>query len=93
VRFLEAFADGREADMRERPPDMPLHVFIRLCVDDLKAMYYEARMAMRPESTGAELAQWFWGETAMGDLVRRVKARMEASEDPVMKASGYGIAR
>ena len=28
VRFLEAFAAGQEADMQERPKDVPLPVFI-----------------------------------------------------------------
>lgn len=93
VRFLEAFAEGKEADMRERPPDMPLHVFIRQCVDDLKAMYYEARLVMKPNTNGADIARWFWGDTALGGLIRRVKERMEASDDAAMKAAGYGIAR
>lgn len=93
VRFLEAFAAGQEADMRERPAGMPMQVFIRRCVDDLKAMYYEARLAQRPDDDGAAIARWFWGETAMGALIRRVKARMEAADDPAMKAAGFGIAR
>jgi hypothetical protein len=93
VRFLEAFAEGKEADMRERPADVPLPAFIRRCVDDLKAMYYEARMAAVPDAGGAEVARWFWGETAMGQLLRRVKERLEASDDQRMKSAGFGIAR
>ena len=65
----------------------------RSSIDDLKAMYYEARMMMKPNDTGRDVANWFWGETALGDLVREVKAKMESSEDPVMKGAGYGIAR
>jgi hypothetical protein len=93
VRFLEAFVAGEDADMKERPSGMPMHVFIRICVDDLKAMYYEARMIMRPNDTGAGIANWFWGDTALGDLIRQVKAKMESSEDAAMKGAGYGIAR
>jgi len=93
IRFLEALADGSEADMRERPPDVPLPVYIRRCVDDLKAMYYEARMTMKPEASGEDIARWFWGETALAQLVRRVKDRMEAAEDPAMKGAAFGIAR
>jgi hypothetical protein len=93
VRFLEAFVAGGEADMAERPREMPLHVFVRVCVDDLKAMYYEARMVMKPNETGADIARWFWGETALGGLIRQVKVKMEASDDPAMKGAGYGIAR
>jgi hypothetical protein len=93
VRFLEAFADGAEADMKERPAEMPLPLFIRRCVDDLKAMYVEARMQMQPAASGEQIARWFWGETAVGQLIRRVKERMEASEDQRMKGAAFGIAR
>jgi hypothetical protein len=93
VRFLEAFADGRDADMQERPEDVPLPVFLRRCVDDLKALYYEARMVARPGTDGEAIARWFWGETAMGTLVRRVRERMDASDDPALKAAAFGIAR
>ena len=93
IRFLEAFAAGQEADMRERPADVALPAFIRHCVDDLKAMYSEARLVMKPADSGAEIAHWFWGETALGQLIRRVKERMEATNDPRMKAAAFGIAR
>jgi len=93
VRFLQAFADGAEADMNERPAEMPLPLFIRRCVDDLKAMYVEARMQMQPQASGEQIARWFWGETAVGQLIRRVKERMEASEDQRMKGAAFGIAR
>jgi hypothetical protein len=93
IRFLEAYADGGPADMRERPPEVPLPAFIRACADDLKAMYYEARLMLQPESTGEDVARWFWGETATGRLLRRVRDRMDASEDPREKAAAFGIAR
>ncbi|MGD9893741.1 MAG: hypothetical protein AB7R89_01775 [Dehalococcoidia bacterium] len=92
VRFLEAFADGREADMKERS-DVPLPNWVRRCSDDLKALYYEARLAQRPEARGEELARWFWGETAAGQLLRRVRARLTASDDPGMRAAAAGISR
>jgi hypothetical protein len=93
VRFLEAIADGKESDMSERSADVALPVFIRRCVDDLKAMYYEARMVMKPGAGGEAIARWFWGETAAGALIRRLKERLEASDDPAMKGAAFGIAR
>jgi hypothetical protein len=93
VRFLEAFAAGGEGDMRERPSDVPPALFIRRCIDDLKAMYYEARMVTKPEATGEEVARWFWSDTALAQLIRRVKERMEAAEDPALKGAAFGIAR
>ncbi len=93
VRFLEAFADGAEADMDERPRDVPRPAFIRWCADDLKTLYCEGYMAMKPGAGGDEIARWLWGETALGQLLRRVRDRLEAAGDPVSKAAAFGVAR
>lgn len=93
VRFLEDFAAGQPADMTERPADVPLPGFIRWCADDLKALYLEGGMAMKPTAGGDELLRWFWGETAAGQLLRRVRDRLDASSDPADKAAAFGIAR
>ena len=93
IRFLQSFAAGEDADMPERPADLPLANFIRYCADDLKSLYYEGRMAMKPMSGGDEIARWFWGETATGQLLRRVKDRLDASDDPRWKAAAFGVAR
>lgn len=93
IRFLDAYARGEEADMKERPAEVALEQFLRYCVDDLKAFYYEARMAQRLDSSEPELHRWFWGETAAGQLVRAVAGRMGATDDPGIKAIAYGIAR
>jgi hypothetical protein len=93
VRFLEGFADGQEVEHEERLPDLPLPDFIRYCADDLKALYYEGYMAMKPAAGGDEIARWFWGETAMGQVLRRVRARLDASDDPRWKAAAFGVAR
>ena len=93
VRFLEEFAAGRDADLEERPADVPLPNFIRYCSDDLKALYYEARLAMKPGVGGEEIARWFWSETAIAAVLRKVRDRLDASEDPRWKAAAFGIAR
>jgi hypothetical protein len=93
IRFLESFGRGDEADLRERPAGVPVPQFIRYCVDDLKAFYYEARMAQRPDMAEAELHRWFWGETAVAQLIRTVAQRMSASDDPALKYFANGLAR
>jgi hypothetical protein len=93
VRFLEAFAAGGEADMDERPRETPLAGFVRYAADDVKALYYEAFMADKPAAGGEEIARWFWGETAAGQLLRRVRDRLDASSDPGSKAAAFGVAR
>ena len=64
IRFLQSYAQGEAADMKERPSDVSLEQFVRYGVDDLMAFYYEARMAQRPTMTSEDLHAWFWGETA-----------------------------
>jgi hypothetical protein len=93
VRFLEKFADGQDADMTERPADVPLPNFIRYCADDLKTLYFEGHLAMKPGAGGEEIARWFWGETGAGRLLRRVRERLDAADDPRWKAAAFGIAR
>jgi hypothetical protein len=93
VRFLQAFAAGESADIEERPPGVPLPGFIRYCADDLKALYLEGHLAMKPAAGGDEIARWFWSETASGQLLRRVRDRLDASDDPRWKAAAFGVAR
>jgi hypothetical protein len=93
VRFLEQFAGNADADMTERPGDMPLPNFIRYCADDLKTLYYEGHLAMKPAAGGEEIARWFCGETAAGQLLRRVRNRLDASDDSRWKAAAFGVAR
>ena len=64
IRFIEGYASGEERDMKERPQDFTVPQFIRYCVDDLKAFYYEARMVQRPNGADREIHDWFWSETA-----------------------------
>lgn len=93
IRFLQAYASGEEADLKERPQDVSLAQFVRYCVDDLKAFYYEARMAQKPGVAATDLHTWFWGETALGELIPTLTQRMNASEDPMVKAVAYGLSR
>ena len=93
VRFLEAYAEGKDADHADRPEGTSLLQFLRFCIDDLKAFCYEARMFQRPESTEEELHHWFWGATATGRLVVRIAERMRSSEDPSLQGAAQGLAR
>ena len=93
VRFLEAYTRGEDVDMKERPAHVAMPQFIRYCVDDLKAFYYEARMVQKPTMSEPDLHTWFWGETVMGQLIPAVGEHMQASDDPAAKAVAFGIAR
>lgn len=93
VRFLEEFAENGGADMKERPEDVSVPQYLRYCVDDIKAFYYEARMAQRSKATEEEIHTWFWGETAMAKLILDVAKRMNETDDSELKSFAYGLAR
>ena len=93
VRFLQTFANGADTDMAERPTAIPLPGFIRWCADDLKTIAFEGYLATTPAAGGDEVARWFWSATAAGQLLRRVRDRLDASDDPAWKAAAFGVAR
>ena len=93
VRFLEGYTAGEDTDYDGRPDDVGVPQFIRYCVDDLKAFYYEARMEQRPGSNDTEIHEWYWAETAMSGLIVKLAEAMNQSEDPAVKAIPYGLAR
>ena len=93
VGFLQRFAGGTDADMEERPASVALPGFIRWCADDLKTLAFEGYLAMTPEAGGDEIARWFWGTTAAGQLLRRVRDRLDTSADATWKAAAFGVAR
>jgi hypothetical protein len=93
VRAMQSYVQGEEADFEALPEDMTVHQYLRYCIDDLKAFFYEARMMQRPTATQLDLHAWFWGETAAGHLVAAIAQRMNESEDPRIKGIAFGIAR
>jgi hypothetical protein len=92
VRFLEAFVNGEDRTLAEQG-DTPLPLFIRYCADDLRVLYLEARLVMKPGEAQADTQRWFWGETALGAFLRTLRDVMNDSDDEQMRASAYGIAR
>ena len=93
IRFLQGYARGEESDIDERPAGITVHQYIRNCVDDLKAFYYEARMAQKPTTTEPEVHTWFWGETAGGKLTSQLAQVMTEADDPAIQRVANGLAR
>jgi hypothetical protein len=92
VRFLEGYVKGDGRELPERG-DTALPLFVRYCVDDLRALYLEARLVMKPDEAAADTQRWFWGETALGSFLRTLRDVMNASDDELTRACAYGIAR
>jgi hypothetical protein len=92
VRFLEAFVKGEQRSLPEQG-DTPLPLFIRYCADDLRVLYLEARLVMRPDESQADTQRWFWGETTLGSFLRTLRDVMNDSDDELMRGCAWGIAR
>jgi hypothetical protein len=92
AEFLRRFAEGVEG-LRGPKAEVPLPAFVRWAADDVKALYFESYMADHPHAGGEEIARWFWGQTAIGSVLRRAKDRLDASDDPKWKAAAFGVAR
>lgn len=92
-RIASAFLADPDADMRERPAEVGRADFMRYCSDDLKALYLEGRVAMKPAETPDQALRWLWGETALGALLVEVKGHMEKSPDDSIRGAAFGIAR
>ena len=58
-----------------------------------RALYLEARLVMKPGEPQADTQRWYWGETALGAFLRTLRDVMNDSDDDLMRASAYGIAR
>jgi len=91
--FLAAYAAGEDLSWPERPADAPLPQWVRWATDDLKAYYFEARMAAAPDEGFQARHRWFWGETAAANVCRAIRDRLKAAGDPRLDAVAFGIAR
>ena len=68
------------------PPrtDIPRSQMLKLALDDIKTYYFEAGLARPGNATDKELADWYYSDTTIGDVLRRVNAVCAASDDQVL---------
>ncbi|MCJ7604998.1 MAG: hypothetical protein MUO19_03070 [Dehalococcoidales bacterium] len=86
--FIYAYIKGEE------PPDLgtgiPLVYVLKNAVEDLKSYYVEGITA-QPGQAGASsqvLQDWFWDDTAAGEVLLAVKKVCEASDDKMLSMIG-----
>jgi hypothetical protein len=56
----------------------------RAC-DELRAYYYEAKSVQPGRHTSAAMQDWFWTETAAGQVLLEIRARAAGSDDAAVK--------
>ena len=88
ARFSCATPPIRARSSRAGAPG-PLPLFVRACVDDLRAVYVEGRMHEYPNESADETQRWLLAATAFGALLRRLRETMDAADDPLMKAAAF----
>lgn len=84
--FLLAFRD--DPAVPSFLPGVATPRAVKLSADDLKHFFYQAALA-RPGTGGTasdvQLANWFFGETRMGDLFLQIRERYLKSENDVLQ--------
>ena len=61
---------------------------LKLATDELKAFYYEAKAVQPGRHSPVDIQNWFWMETAAGEVFLALRDRAAQSEDPTMKGLG-----
>ena len=81
--FLLAFRDdpGSRGPLNGVPPVRAA----KLAADDLRHFYYQAALARPGGVRDVKLADWFFGETHMGDLFLQIRARYLQSDNEALQ--------
>jgi hypothetical protein len=83
IDFLRAFRDDPAAP--SPLPGVPGARAVKLASDDLKHFYYQAALAKPGAIRDVQLADWFFGDTRMGNLFLEIKARYAQSDNEVLQ--------
>ena len=58
---------------------------MKLATDELKAFYYEAKAVQPGRHSMTDMQNWFWTETAAGQVFLELRNKAGQSSDPTMK--------
>ena len=61
---------------------------LKLATDELKTFYYESKSVQPGRHSPTEIQNWFWMETAAGEVFLALRDRAAQSADPTMKGLG-----
>jgi hypothetical protein len=68
--------------------DLSLTDAIKLGTEDLKAFYTEAASAQPGDAAGAQLVDWYWGDTTAGETILKLRTICAEDDDPKMQLLG-----
>ena len=84
VRFLTGFI-GDEMSSGDPAPDSSTADAMKYAAEDMKAFYNEAATSQPGQVSAREAEDWYWGDTAAGNLVREIKKAGKDHADPTIK--------
>ena len=92
VRFLGSLLNGSLDN--PRAPDLTLGQLMRLAAQDIRNWHLEAAQARPgPVASARQLADWFWGETAAGNMLLKLRPVCKASTDASLKSAADLVPR
>lgn len=86
ARFVAEFIEDQT--IANPCPDLALPQALKFAADDLKAWYLEAATARPGPSTGRALGDWFWTETAAGQMLLELREVCRGLDSPGMQLLG-----
>lgn len=88
---LQVFTDFMQDGLLKLPKTISSPALaLRFAAQDLKAFYFESVM-FRPDLTlpdDSGFNRWFWQKTAAGNVLKAVREKCRASNDPAFKMTG-----
>ena len=82
VRYLVDFVNDPDAPLPMQ--GLPRYQAVKLCIDDLKAFYFEAALAQPGAATDFDLANWYYGETVVSKFLVRLNSVCAALDDAIL---------
>ena len=89
VAFITATADDSDADLLIS--NMPRYQVVKLSIDDLREFYFEAALAQPGLSTDVDLANWYYGENVILELLVNVNSVCAGMGDAILKKCRFEV--
>lgn len=83
AQFLCGFAETKDPNHNPAPlkPGIPLGENVRQACEEIRTFYMEAATARPGTASSRDLADWFWGATAAGELLLSLHPVLSAHTD------------
>ena len=81
-KYLVSFLEDQDTPLPR--PDLPVHQNVKLAVDEHRAFYYEASAARPGNPSDTEIADWYYEDSVLGQLLVKLNSVCAGSDDPIL---------